>query len=556
MSRIAVVSPAPIKGSGGIRTILSYAKSLSDAGHEVTVSFIADGQPLGADPSALIEQQYGISGLRAGEFPAGLENADLVVATRWDTPRAIRSHFGGKIVHLIQDIEGWFNPVGDGFLSAENNFLFDTNFITLGHWLAKKQQMDYGEASFTMDFGYDTHIYRHSTPYAQRSKRICFIYQPEKPRRCTQIGIEALGVVNAKRPDYEIVFYGNDQPAHLWYPVTNLGIVPPSALNQLYNDCRVGLCISASNPSRIPFEMTACGLPVVDIFRSNNLHDYDDTSGVLLAHQTPESLAKAMLEIIENEPVGRRMSQDALDFAAERSMAREMQQFTTYVEQILAGKTASPRQDMAPLYSARPIVAQSYTQDRVQAFCSRQRQEFLETTGAAPLPSTGGKGHRNVVPLNKMLDATVTCDLPSDLDWEPVSFPGGNTLQTHPLEDQITSVVIPAATPAHVKQLTAVARVANARAGTMEFAIALAPVQSDPDTQLQPDAAFWEGDQASGWVPVTAVADAELRLALERPSEAPMDLHLAVRAASGQKIAFGWCQWLMLSYLCAQPEEV
>lgn len=558
MSRIVVVSPAPIKGSGGIRTLLSYAKALADSGHEVLVSFIDDGAPLGGNLSHLIEQQYGISGLAAGVFPAGLEKADLAIATRWDTPSAIRDHFtSGKVVHLIQDIEGWFSPVGDTSLIAENNFLFDTKFITLGNWLAKKQQMDYGEPAYTMNFGYDTETYYVNTPYEARDNRVCFIYQPEKPRRCTKIGLEALGLVKAARPDCEIVLYGNDAPADLWYPVTNLGIVPPSALNQLYNNSRVGLCISASNPSRIPFEMTACGLPVVDIFRANNLHDYAEGNGVLLAHQTPEALAKAILTILDEDRIGMAMSHEATTFAANRSLAQEMEQFVSYVEKILNGETAPTRTDLEPLYRGNPVQSSTYSAARTQAFCKRQLQEFsVDTTVSAPViraPKNHGQ-LMNVVPLDVMLAARPTCEFPPNLGWEPISFPQDNILQTHPVTNAITSVVLPHAIPAAVKQIIATVRVANPQAAKMEFAMAVREAQQDPDAIFLPGNSVWKGRNGSGWIPVTPGSDQALVMELPVASRSVSDLHLAVRAAKGNSIDFGWCQWLSFSYLQAETE--
>lgn len=561
MSRIVFVSPAPIKGSGGIRTILSYAKGLSDAGHEVCVSFVQDGESLPSNLSDQIEQLYGISGLIAHIFPAGLEHADIVVATRWDTPQFIRRVFSGTVVHLIQDIEGWFNPVGDAYLMAENNFLLSSHFITLGHWLAKKQQVDYGEPAFTMDFGYDTSTYHLDQPYEKRGNRICFIYQPEKPRRCTRIGIEALGIVSSARPDCEIVLYGNDTPAHLWYPTTHLGIVSPSALNELYNDCKVGLCISASNPSRIPFEMTACGLPVVDVFRSNNLHDYADENGVLLAHQTPEALAKAILSILDDENVGKIMSREAVSFAANRSMAKEVSQFTSFIVKILNGEKAAMRQDLRPLYSGKAVYSSAYSTSRAQAFCQRQEQEFMSAssaTGALRFDFHRGKRRdlRNVVPLDIMLNAQPTCVFPPGLNFDPITHPDGRCLQTHPLSDVVNSVVLPHALPKAVTRLYATVRVANPKSAEMEFSMAVLPALQDPDVKFFPDDTVWEGPSSSGWATVGPGADQVLTLGLFVPTREVSDLHLAVRAKDGASTHFAWCQWLSFSYLQTATEGV
>ena len=58
--------------------------------------------------------------------------------------------------------------------------------------------------------------------------------------------------------------------------------------------------MSASNPSRIPFEMMASGLPVVELYRENNLYDFPN-DGCLLADSTPEAIANALLTILDDK---------------------------------------------------------------------------------------------------------------------------------------------------------------------------------------------------------------------------------------------------------------
>ena len=42
-------------------------------------------------------------------------------------------------------------------------------------------------------------------------------------------------------------------------------MLEPDSLARLYNEATVGLVISLTNYSRMPKEMMACGLPVVDV---------------------------------------------------------------------------------------------------------------------------------------------------------------------------------------------------------------------------------------------------------------------------------------------------
>ncbi len=557
MARIVIVSPSPINGSGGIRTILIYAAGLKAAGYQVTVSFLSDGLPLGPSVSGKIEQYYGISGLTVTEFPDGLSDADLVVATRWDTPKMIRNVYAGVMVHLVQDIEGWFNPVGDAFLTAENNFLFDSKYITLGHWLAKKQQHDYGQSAFTMDFGYNPEIYSFRTPYAERPKRLCFIYQPDKPRRCTQIGIEALGIVKSKLPEYEIVFFGSDIPPYIWYPVVNLGIARPEVLAQLYNSCMVGLCISASNPSRIPFEMVACGLPVVDIFRANNLHDYDERSGILLAHQTPESLAAAVLSVVTNEDFGARMSQAGRKFSEGRSLDKETGEFVKSIGRVLNGEIPKLREDFAPSYLGRPFIAEAYDKSRAIQFCKSEARKFISGQIQENLQYRSlNDGPSNIVPVAKMLQAAKTSTPPNGVGFETVSFPEDLMIQTHPTKDIAVSAVIPDAIPSDVSKVRAVVRTNHPNAAAFQYAMALVPTRDDPDILVIPDVALWESQLGSGWITVEPDADTELTIDLAEPTSGSMDIHVSVRVPAGLTEDFAWCQWRMFSFVGAKMTSI
>lgn len=151
------------------------------------------------------------------------------------------------------------------------------------------------------------------TRQCKKENAICFIFQPEKARRCSNIGIKALILVKKLRPDVKIYLYGSDADIKLDVEMENLHIMPIEKCNELYNKCKVGLCMSSSNPSRIPFEMMASGLPVVDLYRENNLYDIPD-DGVLLADTSPEAVASAIIKILDDEKLQKQLSNAGYKF--------------------------------------------------------------------------------------------------------------------------------------------------------------------------------------------------------------------------------------------------
>lgn len=236
--------------------------------------------------------------------------------------------------YFIQDFEALFNPMGDGYILACNSYGYGLKPVTIGRWLSHKMQTEYRTPSRYFDFCADRRIYR-PLPETKKEHAICFVYQPDKPRRCSVLGIEALGIVKFLRPDVKIYLYGSNIKGNVWFEHENLGIIPLEKCNALYNKCEVGLCISSSNPSRIPFEMMAAGLPVVDLYMENNFYDMPN-EGVRLAHTTPESIAQALIEILDHKETAAEMSEAGKRYMADKDLEHGFEQFYAAVSDMAA----------------------------------------------------------------------------------------------------------------------------------------------------------------------------------------------------------------------------
>ena len=196
---------------------------------------------------------------------------------------------------------------------------------------------------------------------AEKENAICFIFQPEKPRRCSQIGISALRIIKKMRPDVNIYLYGsNANPSRHFIDVPknmkNLGIISPNECNALYNKCCVGLCLSSSNPSRVPFEMMASGLPVVDLFLENNLYDMPDSS-ISLAEPTPEAIATAIVEILDKKDKQKAMSKAGVDFMSQFPIDKGFEQFGNIVDAIINNQELTQSKHIKKLYQLPAVKA-------------------------------------------------------------------------------------------------------------------------------------------------------------------------------------------------------
>ncbi|MCB1886659.1 MAG: glycosyltransferase family 4 protein [Rhodocyclaceae bacterium] len=338
MARFAWFIPRLIEGSGGHRTMLEHARALEARGHHCHLYL--EGSH--ADPGRganLIEELFGYRFERVSFGWDNVAPADAAVATIWYSAAIVRNlPFDCARLYFVQDWEACFNPMGDAYLMAENSYLYGLTPITIGRWLTHELGARFKVPAYHFDFGANLDIYR-PQPQTARENAVCFIYQPDKPRRCSRIGIEALGIVKHHMPDTRIYLYGSSpkEKGNIWFEHEHLGLLPLEACNALYNRCAVGLCLSSSNPSRIPFEMMAAGLPVVEMWRENTLYDFPE-SAIRLAHQTPECLAESILQLLSSPEQREAMGQAGSAYMADRPLGRETEQFCDAAEAVLAGR--------------------------------------------------------------------------------------------------------------------------------------------------------------------------------------------------------------------------
>ena len=334
--RAAWVLPSLIEGSGGHRTILQNVQYLIRKGYECDVYVEDKGEVKNSEE--LRRQAETLFGKHDCHFILGYDiqgEYDIIFATAWFTAKVVRDCNSKAVkAYFIQDFEALFNPMGDGYILACNSYGYGLKPVTIGRWLSHKMQTEYHTPSRYFDFCADRRIYRPLLE-AKKEHAICFVYQPDKPRRCSVLGIEALGIVKFLRPDVKIYLYGSNIKGNVWFEHENLGIIPLDQCNALYNKCEVGLCISSSNPSRIPFEMMAAGLPVVDLYMENNFYDMPN-EGVRLAHTTPESIAQALIEILDHKETAAEMSEAGKHYMADKDLEHGFEQFYAAVSDMAA----------------------------------------------------------------------------------------------------------------------------------------------------------------------------------------------------------------------------
>lgn len=360
MKKIIFIAPEPMKGSGGVARIYNYAEYLNTSG------FLCDILAINSTKEQSILEAnakdfYYIKNTHIYNGNELQKDYDIIIATMWNTAEFVKKQSVKYKAYLVQDFEAIFNQLGDGYVKAENSYFNNFFIFTYGKWLSQHLSLNYGASTSNTIFRSDSNIFFKKNEDRIKSNKICFIYQHDKPRRCPLIGLEVLEIVKQKRPNAEIVLVGSDTITSLNFEHINLGILTSSELNDLYNNCKVGFCISTSNPSCNAFDMMYTGLPCVELYRDTNLYDMPDDANILLAHSTPESMAAAIIKLFDDNELNLRMSEQGIKKSIDIELHNidEKKEFKIFIEKILNNELCDNENFFDKTYNLGPVISKS-----------------------------------------------------------------------------------------------------------------------------------------------------------------------------------------------------
>lgn len=336
---IAWIVPWFSKGSGGHRTIFTNINRLVDHGYKCDIYV----QSLQKEyPNQIYQRLVEDYGEFKGDVFAGYQLAkkyDMVIATGWDTAETVAKADCDKKMYFIQDYEPWFFAMSTEYMMAEQTYSYGLQGVTIGKWLASKIGSNYPTPTVYFNFCADLKKY-HKLKDVKKEKAVCLIFQPGKPRRCDKLALRALQIAQKIDPEIKVYLYGSARRKVHNLKAIHLGTITEKECNKLYNKCTVGLCMSASNPSRIPFEMMAAGLPVVELYHENNLYDLPE-DGCLLAEPNPEAIATTILKVFSDEKLQKSMSAAGYKYMQDYPIEKGYDQFVEIIDKKFAGKIIS-----------------------------------------------------------------------------------------------------------------------------------------------------------------------------------------------------------------------
>lgn len=304
-----VMTPAG-PGSGGHTTLFRVIQYLESHGYHNRVYFYDVYRGDHQYYEAIARRYYNFGG-QIARVDDGMEDAHAVVATSWPTAYPVfNSKCAGKRFYFVQDFEPYFHPVGALSILAENTYRMGFHAITAGRWLAEKLRREFSLECDHFDLGCDLSSYHRAM--SSRRRGVVFYARPETTRRGFEIGLMALELFATRCPDIEVHLYG-ERVGRLPFAFVDHGRVSPEHLNDIYNQCYAGLCLSMTNTSLVPQEMLAAGcIPVVNDALHNRL--VLENAFVRYVQPSPHALAA------ELETVVKACEFDALSRAAAASV--------------------------------------------------------------------------------------------------------------------------------------------------------------------------------------------------------------------------------------------
>jgi glycosyltransferase involved in cell wall biosynthesis len=247
--------------------------------------------------------------------------ADVALATSWETAYAVAALPGCRArAYLLNDHESEFHATSVERELAERSYGLGLHGIAASPWLADLYR-GYGGTTSPFAYGVDHGVYRPQA-VARRPDTVVFYARAATPRRAVPLGIAALEALAARRPGLTVIAFGDREPLTAGFTVEQAGVAPPERLAQLFAAGTAGLCLSLTNPSLIPQEMLACGLPCVELDRPGTRSVYGPDGPVALAPADPDAMADALERLLADPDEWERRSEAGTAHVAGRTWER------------------------------------------------------------------------------------------------------------------------------------------------------------------------------------------------------------------------------------------
>ena len=309
---IALMVPAPIKGSGGHRNIYRIVKYLHEFGHDVTVYYTQTAEKADRVKSNVSKWFYDMSDIPFICYDGNLGYHDVAISAWWEITYMLQDNID-KVKYpfsLVQDFEAAFYPVNSNYVLCENSYQMGFGNICSGKWCKDFLIKKYNADAEAFQFPVDTSIYNTDKKRSKKNENVLFFAKPEMNRRCFEVGLMMLKELHNIRPKTEIIMFGSNHinVKKIPFPARIEKMLPTlSDLADLYRNADLGIVFSTTNPSLVPYEMMSCGCPVADLNIEYAVSKYGGSeNNVFLCDPTPKIFAEQVNNILNDKIILRK----------------------------------------------------------------------------------------------------------------------------------------------------------------------------------------------------------------------------------------------------------
>jgi hypothetical protein len=308
-------------GSGGHSNILSMVAELERLGVRSTI-VLTDVHSRDAAAGMRSAMCMNYAPTLAGvvtRTDVGTVPGDVLVATDWRSVRSVVEDRGPRRAHyFVQDHEVEFTATGTWSTLAADTYRAELRPVTLGRGLAELIGGRYGVEPAWTPIGIDPGIYGPNDPTLSavvaavrranpHGLPVLVVYgRRDTARRGVELALAALELASQRDAQFFCVLFGEDVALDdVSFPWISVGVLPPRELAALYRAADLGVVLSLTNPSLVPQEMLACGLPVLEVDTPLTRVAFGELTGCHLTAPHPEALADALVELVSGADRGR-----------------------------------------------------------------------------------------------------------------------------------------------------------------------------------------------------------------------------------------------------------
>lgn len=299
-----------LASSGGFRTLLRQIAALQNHRYFVTIQVCHCDQSKLNDQKIYMMAYKLIPHMERIRITSETENvlADVHVATGWQTFRKAMQYeqLSQHVCFFCQDLE-WYFPAVKLLPPGKQKQIRDfynhaRPTFTMSKFLHEKLKTFHSGKIISTTLNVDQYMYN----IKNKSKRdgVCVLHSSVKKHRLPHVTIELINRVSHDYKSIPIYVFGdiNDDDRKKINKKSNiniLGSVPVEELPALYNKCKIGVCMSTTNPSRVGLEMSACGCVCVEAMCEYTQFDLDKNM-FLLCEPDIESVYNGVERLLTN----------------------------------------------------------------------------------------------------------------------------------------------------------------------------------------------------------------------------------------------------------------